>query len=209
MKEYQFDSDELLKDVLSIDKLEVARRHLITAIKMFFYDWDVVSLHLIVASAHQILDDISVHRGKKYSIKQTKLIQEMERKDFIKGINIPQNFFKHANKDPDSQIRFPYRMTPFLLFDAVRMYILLTGNTESYENKVFLLWFQLRYPDLFTFPNAEEELCKIRNTAKSERGFILLCRHLMQESEFQETNKLQAEQSGAANPLQPAASGDS
>jgi hypothetical protein len=51
-------------DVVWVDKAEVARRQMITAVRLFLEEDDPVAIHTLVAFAHQILVDI----GQKKSI---------------------------------------------------------------------------------------------------------------------------------------------
>ena len=43
----------------------------------------------------------------------------------------PENFFKHADRDPDGVIEFRPSLTKFFLFDAVEMYRQLTVECSS------------------------------------------------------------------------------
>jgi sRNA-binding regulator protein Hfq len=46
---------------LIINKLEAARRQLITAIRMYFANGDEISTHTLTAAAFEILDDLDNH----------------------------------------------------------------------------------------------------------------------------------------------------
>ena len=50
---------------VQISKIESARRQLDCAIELWFLDKDEVSIHTLVAAAHQIIHDIKVQRGEK------------------------------------------------------------------------------------------------------------------------------------------------
>ena len=50
--------DDLANQTVIIDKLEAARRRLITAIHLYFADGDEVFTHTLTAAAFEILDDL-------------------------------------------------------------------------------------------------------------------------------------------------------
>lgn len=158
-KRSRFDPDELLTHEIVIDKLDVACRQLESAITMFFNDGDVVSQHTLISAAHGVVYDLAQQRGLGGSIKDSTLVSSENRTSFIHAIHLPQNFFKHAKIDVGTKLAFRYRVSLFYLFDALRLYVLLAG-TATEAMRVFLVWFQLRYPDLFCYPAAEEDLKK-------------------------------------------------
>jgi hypothetical protein len=67
----------------------------------------------------------------------------------------PRNFFKHADKDPDAQLKFFYEVTQFHLFDATRLLVSLMGRYVP-ETVVMLGFFIAKYPDLFNFEGMPE-----------------------------------------------------
>jgi hypothetical protein len=176
-----FNPEELLLDEIIIDKLDAARRQLESAITMLFQEWDVVSQHTLIAAAHGILHDLAKKEGIKGSIKDSPLIRPEKQKEFIDAIHLPQNFFKHGDKDAGTKIAFRYNVSHHFLFDAVRLFVLLKGN-PTYEMKVFFMWFQLRYPDLICFEHIEKYLIKIRESTKNPKTFMVLARKLLEDS---------------------------
>lgn len=58
----------------------------------------------------------------------------------------PQNFFKHADRDPEGSLRFNPMLTAYLMMYGVHSLQCITG-TRSGEGQVFYLWFYLRFPD--------------------------------------------------------------
>ncbi len=159
---FTFDPNQLLAEpILAIDKLDAARRQLESAIELFFHDKDVVSQHTLVMAAHTILYDIAKKRGVGGSLREPTVGTPEERTHAINSFRLPQNFFKHADQDPQGRLRFSPSITQFVIFDAGRLFVLLAGEPTR-SMKVFLMWFQLRYPDLFTFEPIEPDLQHIR-----------------------------------------------
>lgn len=179
--QYGFDPEKLLSDEIVVDKLDAARRQMESAVTMFFYGWDVVSQHTLMSAAHGILYALAKQQGVGGSIKDSPLVGPDARSEFIKAINLPQNFFKHADRDSRTQLVFRYNVSHFYLFDAVRLFVLLGGST-THKMKVFLMWFQLRYPDLLCFRPAEKDLQAIRESTTDPEVFRALARTLLDDS---------------------------
>lgn len=68
MVEFNFNVEELLKDELVLTKIDVGRRQLNTAVRMFFFEEDVVSLHTVAAAAHGVLRDVARYKGINKSV---------------------------------------------------------------------------------------------------------------------------------------------
>lgn len=181
---HDFNPDQLLSDEIVVDKLDAACRQLEAAVTMFFYEWDVISQHTVISAAHGILHSLSEQQGIKGSIKDSPLVRPESRKEFIKAVNLPQNFFKHADLDSGSKLVFRYNVSHFYLFDAIRLFVLLRGSA-TYKMKVFLMWFQLRYPDLLCFQPVEKVLAKIRMDTTNPELFRILARKLVEDSNGQ------------------------
>ncbi|SRR6266571_89482 len=177
---YGFDPEVLLRDVIVVDKLDAARRQLESAITMFFEDWDVVSQHTLISAAYGVLYDLSKHHGIGGSVKDSPLVRPEDRKGFISAIHLPQNFFKHAREDCGAKLTFRYQVSHFFLFDAIRLFVLLR-RTATEPMKVFLVWFQLRYPDLLSFPAAEDDMRKIREGVSDPKLFKAIARSLLRD----------------------------
>jgi hypothetical protein len=178
--DFRFDPEKLSAAEIEVDKLDAARRQMETAITMFFNDGDVVSQHTLVMAAHGIVYDLASLQGIRGSIKDSPLIPPEARRGFINALHVPQNFFKHADEDSGTKIRFRYNGTHFLLFDAVRLFGLLTGGDGiTHPMQVFLVWFQLNYPDLMPYQRVEADLQKVRETTSDAGTFKLLARVLL------------------------------
>src|SRR5438093_578520 len=147
---------------------------------MFFEEWDVVSQHTVISAAYGILYDLGKQRGVGGSVKDSPLVRSEDRAGFIRAIHLPQNFFKHARKDFGEKLAFRYRISHFFLFDAIRLFVLLRRSATD-RMKVFLLWFQLRYPDLLCFKPAEDDLSQIREGVTDPELFKAIGRKLLRD----------------------------
>lgn len=171
---------ELLGTELIVTKLDAAKEQLETAIQLFFRETAPVSQHTLLAAAHGVLRDVAVSRGIKKSFKDSPLIAESERASYLKAVHLPQNFFKHADKDPKSRIAFRYKLMPLLALDAIVLWSALDQEL-TYPMRVLLMWIQLEFPDLLSYEAAEKYLASVRETANSSRAFLLVGRVLLEE----------------------------
>jgi len=134
----------------TIDKLAIVNRQIGEAVWLFFEDRDHIIIHTIIASAHQILIDLGKSASVDGSIKNTGKLRSQEIQEFMRGVNHPYNFFKHADKDPNKEIDAgPYsRLTQHYIMDAIVMLQQLTGEIPD-AAKVFWHWFVSYYPEEF------------------------------------------------------------
>ncbi len=133
-----------------IDKLDVARRQIKAAVRLYFREDDPVVIHTVVAAAHQVLFDIGKGEGVTGAIKNSNKLKPEEIQGYIRSINYPFNFFKHADRDSDNRINIGplLRFTQDFLMDAI---VMLQGLTSEIpiEAKVYWTWFVAKYPKDF------------------------------------------------------------
>ncbi|MDP8260201.1 MAG: hypothetical protein P9L96_04270 [Candidatus Gygaella obscura] len=108
---------------MEISKLDASKRQLETAISLFFKEADPVSIHTLTAAAHQILMDLAKLKGIKSFIKDPIMIRKEYQRMYLQKVNEAENFFKHAENDSHSLLKFNPEETEFLLLDAVNMYM--------------------------------------------------------------------------------------
>jgi hypothetical protein len=133
-----------------IDKIEVAKRQISEAVTLFFESRDIVVIHTIIASAHQVLLDVGKEAGIVSAIKNSEGMTREEFRKHVRIINEPYNFFKHADKDPEGKINIAPidRFTSDFILDAILMLQNIAGELPL-EAKVFWAWFVSTSPDEF------------------------------------------------------------
>jgi len=158
-----------------INKLEVADRQIATSIRLFFEERDIVSIHTLIASAHQILADL----GGPSSVKGTKQLHDKELQEHLREINYPYNFFKHADKDPKSKINIAplESFTSDFIMDAVLMLQVITKDLPI-EAKTFWMWFTSKYPQDFEDCPEGGEIKKMINENLSSWEFEEIIKYL-------------------------------
>jgi hypothetical protein len=131
---------------LRISKIEAARRQLDCAIQLWFMDGDEVSIHTLACAAYQLVHDIKENKAlDKALLYDTDMIKEEFRKEWIKLIKRPMNFFKHADNDADEDIEFaPLDSIGFIMAASAGLHLL--GEKPSFTVNALTLWFVLHKP---------------------------------------------------------------
>ena len=136
-----------------------ARRQLETAITLYFNGGDPVSTNTLATSALEIIRNVNTSRGG------SPMLSDLEASGVIRPHKIDvarrvfrqaQNFFKHADKDPEGVLDFNPDATAGYILDALEKYRELTGENPPVM-RVFALWFRVQWTDLFIFTNGEEQ----------------------------------------------------
>src|SRR4051812_3487272 len=92
--------------MLSVSKLEAAKRQLDCAIELWFLDKDPVCIHALAHAAHDIVHAVNRNRTGKEILFDSSVIVDEHRSEVINLFKKPGNFFKHADKDPNGVIEF-------------------------------------------------------------------------------------------------------
>jgi len=134
---------------IKISKLEAARRQLDTAIRLYFSNADPVSIHTLAAAALDLLKDLDEHgpkTGTFYDHLQTNVKPEylQQARNIFRA---PQNFFKHADADPEKVLEFSVALPEAFLVSGCEKYGELAGEVTP-EMFVYRLWFSHHNPDL-------------------------------------------------------------
>jgi hypothetical protein len=134
---------------IKIGKLEAARRQLKTAIQIYFDNCDPVSIHTLAAASLELLRALDA-RGPKTGTIFDDLKQQIEpafHKHFEIALRAPQNFFKHANRDPEEVIVFNPDLPEIFLWEATVKYGELAQQTIL-ELIAYKAWFVIQNPEV-------------------------------------------------------------
>ena len=131
-----------------IDKITAAERQLRVAIRLFFEHRDLIAVHTLTAAAHTVLRDLCRRAGRGSLLKDLAPIREDKKREWIDILNAAQNFFKHADRDPDELFDFCYEGTKFFIWDAVEMLFTLKKSIPK-EAFVFRTWLFTKHPEFF------------------------------------------------------------
>jgi hypothetical protein len=143
-----------------VAKLDAAKRQLETAIRLYFASADPVSIHTLTAAAYQLLLDLNKKAGgEPMFMKQgfLALFRPDQRKAVTSALNAPENFFKHADNDPDGTYTLRTGLTELFMLDAVETYQALTGELFA-PFGVFKAWFMHEAGKQYVLPQQQEVL---------------------------------------------------
>lgn len=174
MTEYK---EEIPSPPEKVAKLEGAERLLKTAIQLFFDDGDMLSIHVLVAGAHEVLRTLLSKSGDAASLlKDNPTIRREKLKEVGSLMNRTQNFLKHADEDPDSILDYYEAGTPFWIYDAIQMHSKLPGSSKYRAFFMFQIWFLREYPTVVSDPIIEAKLLELKNcysTSRTKLGEML------------------------------------
>ncbi len=134
---------------ITITKLDAARRQLKTAIELYFSDGDPVAIHTLVFAAHEIIDNLLKATGRKSRMFRPSSVRKDKRQTWAQILKRDANFFKHANNDLKSSIKFHPFSNDFFFVHALSALDEI-GEPRSMEGLAMSFWLRLRHPDLYT-----------------------------------------------------------
>jgi hypothetical protein len=140
-----------------VSKLEAADRQLRVAIRLFFERKDLIAIHTLAAAARGILRELARPRGIEGIDATIQKLSAKNQKTARDAINEAQNFFKHADRDPTSKLKFTYEATPFLLIDAAYVCRALSSN-PSPEVSTMVTWAVMKFPECCDKTNPQFDL---------------------------------------------------
>jgi len=154
---------------LKLSKLNVAKRQLETAIRLYFNDDDPVSIHTLACAAHGILSDLNKKYNGNPMMLSDYIISDEYKTEWNKKIREPQNFFKHADNDSVKSIEFTPELTEYFIFDATSKYQEMTGKIIHYFI-IFRGWFAAHNIEAFNYSkNNKQLITEIVNKYKDNR----------------------------------------
>jgi hypothetical protein len=134
---------------LKITKLDAAQRQLRSALRLWFSDGDPVSIHTLLAAAHEIIHRLYRNKGFVNLVFDTDLIKDEHRGEFAKKLKEAPNFFKHANRDDtDASILFNPEANDYLAIFVVQA-LADMGEEFGLEERAYIWWLLIHGPELF------------------------------------------------------------
>ncbi len=171
-----------------LTKQDIARRQLVTAIRLFFENGDPVSIYTLASNAWEVID-VLCNKAGTYSLSNETREHTPKDKDLKKNfINSPfRNFFKHADRDPDETLKdFGEKNCDDIIFLGVEDYLRLHGKSPI-EFQVFQLWYLAVKLEKVSDEAMERILEKtdqafpnIRNVSREEQ--LLMGKEMMDEA---------------------------
>lgn len=134
------------------------------AIRLFFANADPVSIHTLTSAARTLLRDLLRGQGREVGLDA--IFREgirPEKLTEVGGLLVEaQNFFKHADHDPDEVFDFNPETTVIVLWDSCALYYGLTTQRVPLF-AVFTAWWALAHPHVLV-PEIQAEATKFAET---------------------------------------------
>jgi hypothetical protein len=147
----------------TLTKLDVARRQLDEAIRMFFEKRDTVSTHTVASAAAQVIADLGRARGFPGWTRNPDIFKPGRYKEWRADLTKFEAFFKHAGSDPNASCDFHPELTPLFIMESVHLFWGLSSKQFTWPGLVFAIWFCLTHPDMIQ----ESELKRAATTVLS------------------------------------------
>src|SRR6266478_417966 len=122
------------RPTVKISKTDAAKRQLETAIRLWFFSGDPVSIHTLAAAAHQVLDDVGRSKGSPTALRGLPGVKPAYIRRLRELVSRYENFFKHADCDPSALLDFNPEATEMMILDAVLTYESLTQEIAPILN---------------------------------------------------------------------------
>jgi hypothetical protein len=127
---------------IQVTKFDAIRAQLDAAIELYFLSENTIATHTLAAAAYNALRDIAKRDGAEHPFLKTEYLEslsETERQRTIRFLNEPENFFKHADRDPHASIPFDPNLTELLLMDALAYFRTSSEPKPKYYD-IFKVW---------------------------------------------------------------------
>lgn len=152
-----------MKLQIKVSKLDVAKRQLETAIRIYFSEGDPVSLHTLTAASYNVIRDLNKKKGGEQMMAKDgfmAMVKPGRGKEVWERVVAAENFFKHADKDHDGVLDFNPEQSEFLILEACDVYRRLTGEFPSLF-RLYQTWYIAMHPNLFTLPDEQKRVIAI------------------------------------------------
>ena len=169
---------------VTVTKLEAASRQLDMAIRLFFTGGDAISVHTLAVAAANIFADVAEHRNAGVSWRtRTRDDSGLSTGELKRIYHEEWNFFKHADRDPESTLTF----NDLISEDVIFMAVLDCGDLQctTCPMQAFQLWYIAAHAERFprteqVFADAQQALpglSQLERSQQIQRGTDFLEQH--------------------------------
>ncbi len=134
---------------MPVTKLDVGIHQLETAIRLWFFDGDPVSICTLIYAANDVLRSLFVHGRHGPLPFDEELYVRPERLEEYRAImRLDQNFCKHGGKDPDQIHHIAVKSYPIKIIEGIMLHNKMGfGKRPLFE--VFSTWLWFSRPEFF------------------------------------------------------------
>jgi hypothetical protein len=180
-------ADKALRETITVDKMDVARRQLKTAIRLWFEDGDPVAIHTLIFASHEITHRLFKESGQSDLMFDSTIIKDEHRKEYALMLKEDGIFFKHADRGTSRDTRefVIGRNFLFILMTAIGIGKMVSDMND--EESIFMYWCRVHHPSWFAIGEhntiQENEVKKLRGMTKRELfDYVLAARIRFRES---------------------------
>lgn len=169
---------------ITVTKLEAASKQLDMAIRLFFACADAISVHTLAVAAANVFADVAEHRNAGVSWRtRTRDDSGLSTGELKRIFHEEWNFFKHADRDPESTLAFNDLISEDFIFMAVLDCGDLQGTTCPMQ--AFQIWYIAAHAERFPpteqiFADAQQALpglLYLERSQQIQRGAAFLKQH--------------------------------
>ena len=161
---------------LYVEKHEVARRLLHSAIRNIFNGECPIATHVLIGSATTLMHEYAEANGIDLALDVEKHVQAEYKKGFAQAMKSHYNFFKHANHDAELAIDITNisEVNEVAVYGAIVEYWNIFSD-RPHQMQLFFSIATIIYPDLFNwgsldaeFPEVKSQRLELANRSRSE-----------------------------------------
>lgn len=141
--------------------MDAARRQLETALLLYFNSQDVLAIHTLASASYELLKDL--HGPGLIERSAEHYLDEATMAELRRFLRKPQNFLKHASRDPEATLEFSSRSTDLMLLEAAAKFVEVTGE-HPHLLIAFEKWFFMHHPEFLTSPDHKAMIEKAART---------------------------------------------
>ncbi|MFN0012286.1 MAG: hypothetical protein ACKVS8_11660 [Phycisphaerales bacterium] len=136
------------EQTLHLSKLDAAERQFKLAVQLFFQRADPVGTYALACASVQILSDLLSAAGAGGLSRNPHLIPEGRFNEWRNAIKRPENFLKHAERDPGAMLEFNTGVIPVTLLECALL-LEIVAQRVMVETRMFTIWMMHAYPEMF------------------------------------------------------------
>ena len=149
--------------LIKTNKLDAVYSQLEIAIELYFEDKNMIPIHALASNSYDMLMNLNKKLGGMPMQAKEEILNKINpryKKQIQKIFYEPQNFFKHADNDPDGEIEFDTALTELYLFEAATKFEEIKKEKRRITT-IFYSWFQIKYPQVMPFLDESYKKMKI------------------------------------------------
>lgn len=134
-----------MSSIKGISKLDAARRQLLAAIHLHWFLNEPLAVYSLASNAWELSSTLLKNENRVRIMKEMARANGSRPEDIAKLINRPQNFVKHADRDPSAELDLTQAECDTMIMIAAIDYIMAARRSPPLS-VLYLAWFSAIYP---------------------------------------------------------------